>query len=424
MIITRAHGGGRLAAGVVLVATVAGGALALDRPVAPPAASVAPGDADHLVVVGADDPGSPAPPSTSDRFEYLAYFPDHLQVRRGDVVRFAWRGDHTVTFQPGGVRPRTLLAPDELPGQIRVDGVWPSRDDCDLGFDRAHLPPCVYSSADQYLNTGASPPSLEFGARIQFDLGPGTYAYFCSFHPQMRGEIEVVSDEVEILTPEEVEAERRDRVAADTAAAEAIIDGFRMPPPEVVDGHLRWQVQVGGSTPDGRVNILRYLPSNLTVAPGDEVHFVLPPSPMTEGHSVSFLPLPDAIRSQAPAHYLDLRCDQDGRQDGAPGLTGGVVFFLTTGGCPAGEMETVYQPWALAHPLRAPGDAVVGDQAVHDSGVMLTPRDGPCDDSCDPWTGRPLPAEFRATFPAAGSHEYWCFLHDPRGMAASITVAP
>src|SRR5687767_282147 len=64
---------------------------------------------EHTVVMGAVDPGiadpTPRPPATagrSDRFEYLAYYPDHLRVHRGDTVRFRRDGFHTVTFSPPG----------------------------------------------------------------------------------------------------------------------------------------------------------------------------------------------------------------------------------------------------------------------------------------------------------------------------------
>ncbi len=380
--------------------------------------------ADHVVHVGADDPASPAPPSPLDRFEYLTYFPERLQVHRGDVVAFVWRGDHTVTFHPGGERVDTLLVADELPLHTRVDGIFPSRDDCDMGLHRSDLPPCAYEGGDQYLNTGASPPSDDYRARIAFDVPPGTYAYFCSFHPQMRGEVEVVPDDVEVPTPAEVDEARRRTIAQLTAEAEAVMAEIEAAPArDVVDGRVRWRVHVGAATADGRVHVLRYLPSDLAIAAGDEVEFVMPPAPRVEAHSASFLPLPDELRALAPAHYLDLRCDQDGTDAGAPGLPGGTALFVAAGGCPVGELETLYQPWAFAAPLAAPDGAVRGDRPVHDSGMMLTPQEG-CDDACDPWSGERMPSGFVAHFPEAGTFEYWCFLHDPRGMAASITVTP
>lgn len=376
---------------------------------------------DHLVVVGADDPGSPSLPSLADRLEYHAYYPDTLQIHRGDVVRFRYEGEHSVTFYPGGERQDTLLVPDELPTQIRLDGLFPSRDDCNLGAGREHLPPCVLSSPDQYLNAGASPPNLDYTARVQIDLPPGSYAYFCIFHPAMRGEIEVVADEEEIPTPAEVEAERRTQVQADTAAAEAVIAAYEGPPREIVGDRSRWQVQVGGSTPDGRVAILGYLPVNLTIEPGDEVEFVLPPMPGgDEGHSVSFLP--DDVRPFTPLHYYEFRCDVDGRDTGAPGAPGALAFLAIGSDCPEGELEMLWAPQAFAAPLRSPGNVVAGPRPVHDSGALLTPQEV-CHDSCDPWTGQPLPDRFEATFPQEGTFTYWCFLHDPRGMAGSITVS-
>ena len=398
-------------------------AVALAASLAPVAASGTPAQADqpveHLVGVGADDPGSPALPAPQDRFEYLAYYPDTLKVRRGDIVRFDYRGDHSVTFYPGGVRRDSLLVPDELEGQVRLDGFFPSRDDCAFGVGAGDLPPCVLSSSDQFLNAGTSVGDPDYIARIQVDLPPGTYSYFCVFHRSMRGEIEVVEQDEEIPTPAEVEAERQAQVRRDTAAAEAVVASHQAPAPVIVDGRARWQVQVGGSTPDGRVGILSYLPSDLQIAPGDEVEFVVPESPgeYLDFHSVSFLP--DAVREVAPAHYMESRCDLDGRDSGAPGV--GVSIATVIAGCPKGEIEVLWNPLGYAQPLRSPGGIVAGSSPVHDSGAMV-PRGVDCTDRCDPWTGEPLPDRFFATFPAAGDYGYWCFLHDGRGMTGSISV--
>ena len=277
-------------------------------------ATAAPADepAEHLVAVGADDPGSPRIPALQDRFEYHAYYPDTLRVQRGDIVNFDYRGEHSVTFHPGGVRRDSLLVPDELEGQVRLDGTFPSRDDCAFGVGNGAMPPCVLSSPDQFLNAGASVADPNYAARIKVDVAPGNYPYFCVFHPGMRGEIEVVGQEEEIPTPDEVEAQRQAQILSDTAAAEAVVAAHETPTPKIVDGHARWQVQVGGSTSDGRVGILSYLPSDLEITPDDEVEFVLPEAPeeFVEGHSVSFLP--DAVREVTPAHYFEFRCDLDG----------------------------------------------------------------------------------------------------------------
>ena len=387
-------------------------------PSAPGAAAHADEPVEHLVGVGADDPGSPALPAPQDRFEYQAFYPDTLRVRRGDVVRFDYRGEHSVTFYPGGVRRDSLFVPDEVEGDVRFEGTVPSRTDCAFGVGAGGLPPCVLSSADQFLNAGTSIGDPDYVARVQVDVPPEIYPFFCVLDPGMRGEIEVVGDDEEIPTPDEVEAQRQAQILSDTAAAEAVIAAYERPTPEIVDGHARWQVQVGGSTADGRVAILSYLPSDLQIAPGDEVEFVVPGTPehFVEEHSVSFLP--EAVRQVTPGHYFESRCDLDGRDTGAPGVGVSVATVVT--GCPAGELELLWLPQAYEQPLRSPGDIVAGASPVHDSGVMLS--GGGCRDNCDPWTGEPLPQRFDATFPAAGEFGYWCFLHDFRGMTGNISV--
>ncbi|MBW3663937.1 MAG: hypothetical protein KY469_12620 [Actinobacteria bacterium] len=380
------------------------------------------GGADHLVVMGADDPGSPSPPDKADRFEYHAFYPETLRIHRDDVVRFASMGDHTVTFHPGGVRQDSVFVADELPGDVRAEGFLPSRDDCAMGKGRDHLPACVIDSTDQYLNTGVAVANPDFSARIRFSFPPGSYAYFCSFHPEMSGEIEVVDDEVEIATPAEVDAARQAQVAADTAAAEAIVAEFEAAPPRVVDGRRAWEVQVAARTPDRRVEILSFLPVNLTIEPGDEVEFVVDG---LDYHTATFIPDHAGPIGTTPVlflTYFEFRCDPEDRDGGAPGVAVGLPYLLMDERCPDGQLvEFVYGPSAYEEPLSTPGGIVAGPAPTHDSGLIAGPK-LECNDSCDPWTGEPLPSTFEASFPQAGSFGYWCGIHLSRGMSANITV--
>lgn len=385
--------------------------------------------ADHLVTVGADDPGSPGSPSKIDRFEYFDYYPNKLEVHSGDVVRFAWGGAHTVTFYPGGERQDSLFVPDELPGDVRGEGFFPSRYDCAVGLDREHLPPCVLDSTEEYFNSGVAVANPDFASQVRFDLPPGTYSYFCAFHPGMRGRIKVVPDAKRIATPEEVEKQRQAQIAADTKAAEKVVERSKQPRRRVVDGVTRWQVQIGARTPDGRVEILSYLPANLTVAPDEEVEFVMPKvKGGVEWHTATFLRNEVGVAVEYTPLSIDIRCDADGKDTGAPGVTGALATLVTAGefgipenGCVLGEIEAVYGPTAYERPLRSPGDVVRGPEPVHDSGVLSNPTNK-CADTCDPWTNEPLPDRFEAVFPEAGTFSYFCYIHDSRGMFGSITV--
>lgn len=378
------------------------------------------GGADHLVVAGATDPGSTVP-----RFEYHAYYPSTLEIHTGDVVRFDMRGDHSISFYPGGERRDSLLVPDELPGDVRAEGFVPSRTDCAAGRAPAEeLPPCVLSSADEHLNIYKDFLYVgDTSGFVQFDLAPGKYAYFCVFHPAMRGEIAVVPEAEEIATPEQVEAARQAQVEADTRAAEALIDGF-VPAPPIVDGDRRvWPVQVGARTPDDRVEVLRFLPSSIAIGPGDAVRFTVPEADGVEWHTATFGP-DDGGYSELIG--LELRCDLDGKDVGAPGVPALGYAYLLEGACPEGEVETLYTPTSYEAPPRAPGNAVLDTSTVHDSGVLQPPKpsgDQCLPDLCDPWTREPLPSEAEAVFPVVGEFTYACFIHAGRGMTGGVRVS-
>lgn len=384
--------------------------------------SVALDGADHLVVAGAIDPAASTPAQV--RFEYHAYYPASLEVHRGDVVRFDMRGDHSISFYPGGERRDSLLVPDELPGDVRAEGFVPSRTDCAAGRAPAdELPPCVLDGPDDFLSIYKDfLYDGDTSGSVEFDAPPGAYAYFCVFHPAMRGEVVVVDEDQEIATPEEVDAERRAQVAADTAAGEALIRDFVPSPPTIEDGRRVWPVQVGGRTPDGRVEVLRFLPATVTVEEGDAVRFEVPPAEGVEWHTATFGP-DDGAYSELVG--LELRCDLDGKDTGLPGVPVVGYAYLFEGACPQGEVETLYSPTSYEAPPRAPGDAVVDDAVVHDSGVLQAPKpsgDACLPDLCDPWTRRALPSTASATFPVAGDLGYACFIHASRGMTGGVRV--
>lgn len=383
-----------------------------------------PYEADHLVVAGAVEPQW----STTPRFEYLAYYPTHLRIHRGDVVYFRTDGFHTVTFSPEGQPREGFFRRDEVEPYAAFQHDLPSDPSCGTS---AEAPPCVLDSTDTFVNSGWNLGLGPFtnDLKLQVDLPEGIYDYYCTIHTGMEGTIQVVPDEEPIATPAEVEADRQAEVEADTATAHDVLTNPpAMRPPEQVGDHRRWFVQAGEITSDQRVAVLQYFPSSLAIAPGDEVEFFVPAvgeplpgrtEPVFEAHTATFEPR--AVHDNAPSfvHYLNPMCDPDDPEAGLPGVSLAPALLV---GCPDGlAVELGMQPWMYQQPLRAHGNAVATETTYDDSGFLVTP-DVPCRSGCDPWTGERLPSTSTSSFPAGGQFVYRCQVHGTV-MGGAISVS-
>lgn len=378
------------------------------------------GAVDPAIREAHEDAGQPLPPpgavSRTDRFEYLTYYPQQLQVHRGDRVRFLHEGFHTATFVESLDDQPAFLRRDEVQDVVAVDAARVASDaSCvEHAVDVSPgTPACVLEDTPLGWNTGWN------SALVEVDLPVGRYLYVCGIHDMMHGWIEVVPEQQEVPSPQQVEAERQRRVVEDTANAAGIIDQGQTPDVQV-DGDRRvWTVKMGDFTPDGRVAIIRFLPGNLTVGPEDAVRFVVPDGPGHEAHTASFPR--DAYPLQI-AHYLTGACDPDDPRAGLPGVP--MTLAVLVLGCPEPLTTEIHLlPHAYRTPTRAPGNLIATPQTLHDSGWLTTPTWSRCLHACDPWTGQRWPSEHEVTFGTPGSYPYACNIHPERGMLASITVS-
>ena len=409
---------------IALALAVLSGALFMS-PTAALSETAAAGSA-HTVVMGAVDPAiadptprAPATAGRTDRFEYLSYYPSQLRVHRGDTVHFRRDGFHTVTFTPEDGPRRGWLRQDELNDVPAMHGNLPNSD---CGYS-ASAPACVLSEDNRTVNSGWN------DLWLKVDVEEGSYEYSCLLHAGMEGELVVVGDDEILPTAAEVEDARRAQVAEDTEAGAALFAASQSPKVEAVDDHLRWTVKVGDITSDQRVAVLRYMPANLEVAPGDEVVFEVPaagePSegtaePGSEIHTATFAR--DAVANNfGMARYINPSCDPDDVEAGLPGVPA-LYPALFVGCAPGTTLEFLLHPHAWRTPTRAPNDAVLTQATVHDSGLM-TGAGSPCRTSCDPWTGEPLPGQSTAVFPNEGTFSFVCLVHPEWEMAGAIRVA-
>ena len=425
-------------------------ALMAGTPGSAPASAAAPAHERHVVRAGWTNPGDSAEP-----FIYTAYYPQDLQVHRGDTVE--WRfplgygGWHSVSFVDGPRPP--MWRTDEAPGVIGFGDAWANghegvEDDVKCGRqDYLSTPdqaPCrftpdlidevgeQFSSAvvDRFVSTA------DDGAFVaEVDLPEGTYPYFCKLHAGMEGTLRVVAPGRPLANPTDQELERqRDADHANAVARSAELERQAWDPET-----RQWTVLVGASTTDGRVGIYDYLPAVVKARRGDRVRFV---AGTAEPNSVTFADtalqggfnLQGECRATscspgtgAPHGMVGFAypwaCDYDGTSSGLPGVPLAwvpprVADDAAKGnidrGCPEadgvpGAFEMGAGP-TMSAPQPAPGNLVVDETTFHNSGIVF-------DASLPDWTrrkpdGSHFPSTFDAVFPAAGTFPYFCLAHE------------
>lgn len=369
---------------------------------------------DHVVHAGATDPTDG---TSVTMFE--AYFPSHLQVHRGDRVRWEFPNQrdiaqafHTVTF--GNADELPYVRTDELDGVLAFD----ERTLFTSGCGRPGQPICVISSLDDVVSSGAPIQHSGGVGKIHsfeaiIDLPVGTYTYFCTLHhPDMQGTIEVVADDVALHnpTPEDLAGE----IAMHAEHARSTFADLSRPNLTIEeDGRRVWTIHAGAGTPgDVRVSTETFLPASLEIRAGDTVRWVM-------GGTVHTVTFPDTSGGLGPPQHLTANCEYDGASTGLPGVS---ATTLGAGGLPwcppGGSLELTLTP--LADEQRAPNDAVT-PATLHNSGLMIGGHLPERMRGRPAGSGRHFPSDFEATFPLPGTYVYRCLMHYGF-MSGSITV--
>lgn len=369
---------------------------------------------DFDVQVGAINPNDPAKP-----YEYTRYYPEELQIHRGQTVRFNFienlpLGFHTVTFSSAGLPG--YWRPDDVPGTY----AFPDEGLLSSACGRGSQPACSFTSPDQFLSSGFvvnAPAHSPF--RVTVDLPPGTYSYFCTIHATMTGTIEVVPDAAPLETQASIDALAAQQVLDDTANADALFQAGGTSRVTHENGQRVWHVLLGDSTDDDHVAIDTYLPASLPdVAPGDKVRFEFRErgaGPIkNEIHTVTF---PEEIGVHGIALAFYPACDPDDPATGLKGIPG--AWGVDGPECPW-NTEFLWQP-RITSTTPAPGNAVLTPATFHDSGAMIPPG-APESFRTLPDTGELRPVTFEAEFPNAGTFSFACSIHE-HFMTGSVTVS-
>ncbi len=373
---------------------------------------------DFVIQAGATNPNDP-----SLAYEYTRFYPDTLRVHQGQTV--SWKilgsapgatGFHTVTFLPDGRDRPGLLREDEIPGYYNTTDEWFAP----VGCGHVGEEPCLLQDTDTFVSSGIPIFFSPTDFSVTIDVPPGAYEYLCTVHASMTGTIEVVPDEEALKTQEQIDQETIEEVAADTAAADAVVAEDADPGFVIEDGRKIHVVLLGDSTPDNHVAIVQFLPGNLQIEAGDGVRWIYDDEIIDEIHSVSFPEELSGGFSPFPHGKAGVsfhpRCDFDDPNGGAPGIPG--LWEVTPLPC-EGNLELGVSTW-MTEPTLAPGNDPSVPLAVHDS-ALLIPEGAPDQYRMNPGTGEPFPATFDAGFSNPGTYAYECNVHsDP--MTGSITV--
>lgn len=215
------------------------------------------------------------PPSIGKQLEKLftdvnAYFPTNSKVRVGDTVRFIPVGFHNVNFPKKGEAPHGLLTPaGTVAGEKDAAGAdfWFNGQPA-LGFNPVLGPPGLYGKTATFNGTKTVESGLPLAdkpkpVKIRFTK-TGSFTYYCSVHPGMKGKVSVVSKRSSATTA------RGHRAAADKQTKKALSTAKALAKAKAPSAGIT--VGIAGS---GGVERFAFSPEKLSVKVGDTVTFTM-----------------------------------------------------------------------------------------------------------------------------------------------------
>jgi plastocyanin len=368
-------------AGLVALPTLTLGAVAA----APAGQAFAPRELTLLVGAG------------QDTVSLDSFFPQTVRVRAGDTITWQVNNDrtHSVSFTTGftpssGPRPDPLRAPGTLVPQPNMNVPNPAGGPAlsvlnpqVLFPTRAPDAPVETYSGTGFVSSGrlrnieifpGGPVNERYS--LTFDT-PGTYPYLCLLHVDefMIGTVEVApATAVEVPDQAEIDAVAQSEISDLMAKLEVARGQGRTARSEPGPNNTSfWYVRAGNTQfqiGDNRVQLLEYLPRDVTIRAGDTVIWGV-----NTPHTVTLVPSPPV-----------------------PGL-------LRPEAQPDGSVRVVRNQQVLA-PSKP--SAVFDPTQYFNSGVM-----GPLTPAGTMWA---------LTFDRPGTYEYLCVLHHELGMRGTVTV--
>jgi plastocyanin len=292
---------------------------------------------------------------------------DTARVAVGTTVTWVHGSDepHTVTFLAGGPRPQFVVPQPEsadLPPMFNPIVYFP-------------VPPAGPYDGKSYLNSGL----IEEQGTFSVTFGtPGRFPYTCIIHPEMNGVIDVVQPGTPGITTQAAVDDLAARHMAQVHDAQvAAIMATRQDPRPLEDTNgTTWFVRSGTDWRAGHLDVLGFMPQDLTVRRGDTVVWYVD---HRIPHTVTFVPA-----GEEPPPPLKPGLSPDG--------TPRLVYDI------GAEMV---RPGPVHDPTKFFNSGLFGDvnnQVLGGAGA---------------WS---------LTFDTPGTYEYFCYLHAPMGMVGTITV--
>ncbi len=147
-------------------------------------------------------------------WQFMRFYPDSITINAGDTIvwQLASAEPHTVTFPAPGEQPPTLIIPEGGDSQRMMFNPLSAFPQGGSDYDGTAL-----------TSSGQMGMELQFPKEYRLSFAtPGSYEYFCLFHPMMTGNVIVQeAGSPYPKTQAEIDADAAAQLAADTQTAEA-----------------------------------------------------------------------------------------------------------------------------------------------------------------------------------------------------------
>jgi plastocyanin len=240
-------------------------------------------------------------PPDSEPWAFNRFFPDNLQVHRGDVVQVSWDGTetpHTATAVPAADADQwrqdnqgpggnyALVIPDSAKGGdddelvLNPTVIAPSSPGCGDSST-----PCDFDGSS-VVNSGFffSNPEAQPSFSVRVTAPVGNYSFLCLVHAGMEIPLSVVKDTKQVESPHQVakKASQQLRQAIRVDGEKADSQAQSVSRSDIGNGGSRWTIWAGGFV--NQVTANEFPDAGLTIHVGDELQILGQP----EIHTATF----------------------------------------------------------------------------------------------------------------------------------------